>query len=67
MATRVLLFALTFVLIALAASDFTIFSGWGASGTFHNQGIDPHELVRNSSDRAVPILPGTARTMRELA
>jgi hypothetical protein len=34
---------------------------------YHNLGIDPHELVRDSSDRPMPILPGTARPIRELA
>ncbi|HTI51987.1 MAG TPA: DUF1501 domain-containing protein [Planctomycetaceae bacterium] len=29
-------------------------------------GIDPHELVRDVFDRPVPILPGTAQTIREL-
>ncbi|MGE5194445.1 MAG: DUF1501 domain-containing protein [Deltaproteobacteria bacterium] len=34
---------------------------------YHNLGIDPHEPVRDSSDRPVTILPGTARAIRELA
>jgi uncharacterized protein (DUF1501 family) len=34
---------------------------------YHNLGIDPHDLVRDSSDRPVPIFPGTARPIRELA
>jgi hypothetical protein len=34
MAVRVLLLALTFVLIALTASDFTILSGWAAPEKF---------------------------------
>jgi hypothetical protein len=33
---------------------------------YHNLGIDPHEPVRDSSDRPVTILPGSARAIREL-
>jgi hypothetical protein len=33
---------------------------------YHNLGIDPHEPVRDSSDRPVTILPGTAQAVREL-
>ncbi len=33
---------------------------------YHNLGIDPHELVRDISERPVPILPGSARPVREL-
>ena len=33
---------------------------------YHNLGIDPHEPVRDSNDRPVAILPGTARVIREL-
>ena len=34
---------------------------------YHNLGIDPHEPVRDVSDRPTPILPGSARVIRELA
>ena len=34
---------------------------------YHLMGIDPHELVRDIADRPVPILPGTAQVIRELA
>lgn len=34
---------------------------------YRNLGIDPHEPVRDVSDRPVPILPGTAQAVRELA
>jgi hypothetical protein len=33
---------------------------------YHNLGIDPHEPVRDVSDRPVPILTGSARPIREL-
>jgi uncharacterized protein (DUF1501 family) len=33
---------------------------------YHKLGIDPHEPVRDSFDRPVTILPGTARAIREL-
>jgi Protein of unknown function (DUF1501) len=33
---------------------------------YHCLGIDPHELVRDVFDRPVPILPGSARPIREL-
>jgi uncharacterized protein (DUF1501 family) len=33
---------------------------------YWNLGIDPHEPVRDNSDRPVTILPATARTIREL-
>lgn len=33
---------------------------------YHNLGIDPQEFVKDISDRPVPILPGTARPLREL-
>jgi hypothetical protein len=33
---------------------------------YHDLGIDPHELVRDISERPVPILPGSARPIREL-
>jgi uncharacterized protein (DUF1501 family) len=33
---------------------------------YHNLGIDPHEPVRDASERPVPILPATTRAIREL-
>jgi hypothetical protein len=33
---------------------------------YRSLGIDPHEMVRDVFDRPVPILPGTAQTIREL-
>jgi hypothetical protein len=33
---------------------------------YHNLGIDPHEPVRDISDRPAPILSGTSRVIREL-
>lgn len=33
---------------------------------YHNLGIDPHEPVRDISDRPVPILSGTSQAIREL-
>lgn len=33
---------------------------------YHNLGIDPHLLVRDISERPVPILPGTVQPIREL-
>jgi hypothetical protein len=33
---------------------------------YQNLGIDPHEMVRDINDRPVPLLPGTARPIREL-
>jgi uncharacterized protein (DUF1501 family) len=33
---------------------------------YHNLGIDPHELIRDAAERPVPILPDTARPIREL-
>lgn len=34
---------------------------------YQNLGIDPHEPVRDITERPVPILPGTAHAVRELA
>lgn len=33
---------------------------------YQNLGIDPHEMVRDINDRPTAILPGTARSIREL-
>ncbi len=33
---------------------------------YHNLGIDPHEPVRDTSDRPVPVLGGTSRVIREV-
>ena len=33
---------------------------------YHNLGIDPHQLVRDQAERPVPIMPETARPIREL-
>jgi uncharacterized protein (DUF1501 family) len=33
---------------------------------YHTLGIDPHDLVRDISDRPVPILPATTYAIREL-
>jgi Protein of unknown function (DUF1501) len=33
---------------------------------YQNLGIDPHEMVRDINDRPTPLLPGSARPVREL-
>ncbi len=34
--------------------------------TYHTLGIDPHQFVRDASDRPIPVLPEDARVIREL-
>jgi len=33
---------------------------------YHSLGIDPHDMVRDVSDRPIPILPSTAKTIEKL-
>jgi hypothetical protein len=33
---------------------------------YQSIGMDPHELVRDSQDRPIPILPSTTQVIREL-